>query len=182
MRLLCRYRRAAQQPSASTPTRADEKAQQESSVWPSCCLARRMVRCRSAFRGPYDAGRAISTNRANAVKTALIQAGGQVLNAAKVVTKAYGKLMPVACNDTDAPAQPAWRFGCGISGGGIRHFLASQRPAENPHCGDSMKQIFHLVNAGFSPALSASTFNNLSPTAMVRLAVGMHMRVSIRRR
>ena len=55
--------------------------------------------------GPYDSGRIISINRANAVKTALLKAGGQNLDAAKIVTKGYSKLMPVACNDTVAGRQ-----------------------------------------------------------------------------
>jgi phosphate transport system substrate-binding protein len=55
--------------------------------------------------GPYAAGIAISNSRANAVKAALIQAGGKDVNPARIITKSYGKMMPVACNDSDAGRQ-----------------------------------------------------------------------------
>ena len=52
--------------------------------------------------GPYDAGRTVSASRAAAVKAALLRTGGANLNATRIVAKACGKLMPVACNDTKA--------------------------------------------------------------------------------
>ncbi|MDX2265280.1 MAG: phosphate ABC transporter substrate-binding/OmpA family protein [Hyphomicrobiales bacterium] len=52
--------------------------------------------------GPFDANRIVSQNRANAVRAALAAAGGPGLAQAKITTKAYGELLPVSCNDTDA--------------------------------------------------------------------------------
>jgi phosphate transport system substrate-binding protein len=51
--------------------------------------------------GPFDANRNLSVNRANAVRNAILAAGGAKLNPAKITLKAYGELLPVACNTDD---------------------------------------------------------------------------------
>ncbi|MBC8049314.1 MAG: substrate-binding domain-containing protein [Chitinophagales bacterium] len=51
--------------------------------------------------GPFDANRVVSQNRVNAVRNALVAAGGPGLSGVKMTVKAYGELMPVSCNDTD---------------------------------------------------------------------------------
>ncbi len=52
--------------------------------------------------GPFEANRTVSLNRATAVRNAVVAAGGPALGAAKITVKAYGELLPVACNDAEA--------------------------------------------------------------------------------
>ncbi len=50
--------------------------------------------------GSFPSNLALAERRANAVQRALIAAGKGALTASRLVTKAYGELAPVACNDT----------------------------------------------------------------------------------
>ena len=49
--------------------------------------------------GTFDANRVISANRATSFKTALVAEG---VPANKIAVKAYGHLLPVGCNNSEA--------------------------------------------------------------------------------
>lgn len=51
--------------------------------------------------GPFAANRTVSLARAAGVRDALAAAGAGAIDAAKIVVKAYGEIMPVDCNNTE---------------------------------------------------------------------------------
>jgi phosphate transport system substrate-binding protein len=51
--------------------------------------------------GPFAANRTVSLARAASLRDALVAAGGGQIDAAKILVKAYGEIMPVDCNNTE---------------------------------------------------------------------------------
>jgi phosphate transport system substrate-binding protein len=67
--------------------------------------------------GPFEGNLKLAQRRADAVRSGLVALGGGVtIDANHVKAKSYGKLMPVACNDTDADREKNRRVEVWVKG------------------------------------------------------------------
>lgn len=66
--------------------------------------------------GTFDGNLRLAQNRAGAVRSALLALGGSAFDPGIIIAKSYSKLMPVACNDTEADREKNRRVEVWVKG------------------------------------------------------------------